>query len=701
MRTGGPAARRWSVVATALGTVLLIGGLLAGLVNRNVLDGPRFAQHVDAVRRDPAVARQVGLAITGRVLAAQPDLVAVRPLVESVATSLVASPAFSPVVRFAARQLHEAFTAENPGQVLLRLADVGAVLSGVLPAIAPQATRHLPADLNVTLARAGAQSYAAATIHLARLCALLGWLLPLLAVLTFAAGLLLSPDRARATVRTGWAVAAAGAAVGLVALIGTVTASVADENTLRGALVAAGWREFGGALWWVAGLTVGAGIVLVAAASARIPTVDLGQQFRRTWSWIAHPPRGRWARVGHGTVLVVVGIGAVLRPRLVFGVLAALVGLLLVVAGVGEIAAAAGARRASTRPGRTRRRWGPAVALGTAVAVLVALVVVDGVPADQRVRTAAAADGTACNGHVELCGRRYNDVAFPATHNAMSAADEPGWFIPEQPTGLVGQLDAGIRVLLIDSWYGQPTQRPGVIATSAGSYAAALAQAKEEFGSTVVTSALRVRNAVTSKPTGPVRPYLCHGLCEIGATAWEPVMAQARAWIVAHPREVVTFFIQDEVSPADTAAVFDEAGLLPYLHTQRPGRPWPTLGEMIDSGRRVVVLMEKHGGGKKYPWMLQGFDWVQDTPFTNPTAADLTCSLNRGTRTHPLFLVNYWLSNFQSLVTDSRKINAFDKLWPYLAKCRRQRGQIPNYIAVNFFNEGNLFRAVDRLNGVR
>jgi len=96
-----------------------------------------------------------------------------------------------------------------------------------------------------------------------------------------------------------------------------------------------------------------------------------------------------------------------------------------------------------------------------------------------------------------------------------------------------------------------------------------------------------------------------------------------------------------------------------------------------------------------------GFDWVQDTPFTNPTAADLSCAPKRGSASRPLFLVNYWLSNFRSLVSDARKINAYDVLWPYLAKCRQERAHLPNYVAVNFYNEGDLFRAVDELNGVR
>ena len=96
-------------------------------------------------------------------------------------------------------------------------------------------------------------------------------------------------------------------------------------------------------------------------------------------------------------------------------------------------------------------------------------------------------------------------------------------------------------------------------------------------------------------------------------------MTAVEEWLAAHPREVVTFFVQDEVTPADTAEVFETAGLLPYVHTQVAGRPWPTLGQMIDSGRRVVVLMENHGGGTTYPWLMQGFDWVQDTPYENPT----------------------------------------------------------------------------------
>jgi len=114
-----------------------------------------------------------------------------------------------------------------------------------------------------------------------------------------------------------------------------------------------------------------------------------------------------------------------------------------------------------------------------------------------------------------------------------------------------------------------------------------------------------------------------------------------------------------------------------------------------------VVMMERHGGGSAYPWLLPAFRYVQDTPFTNPTVADLRCDRERGTGDSPLLLVNYWLANFGSLVSDARTINALGVLGPYLARCEKERGMLPNFVAVNFFDEGDLFRAVDQLNGFR
>ena len=54
-------------------------------------------------------------------------------------------------------------------------------------------------------------------------------------------------------------------------------------------------------------------------------------------------------------------------------------------------------------------------ALGTAIAV------VSG-PREPVLRRS-----TGCNGDARLCERPLDEVVFAGTHNAMSAADRPGW----------------------------------------------------------------------------------------------------------------------------------------------------------------------------------------------------------------------------------------------------------------------------------
>jgi hypothetical protein len=312
--------------------------------------------------------------------------------------------------------------------------------------------------------------------------------------------------------------------------------------------------------------------------------------------------------------------------------------------------------------------------------------------------SSAPAPEGACNGHVELCDRAYDEVAYPATHNSMAAAAEPGWFFPEQPDGIVPQLDHGVRVLLIDTWYGQSTDRRGIIATAGSSRADALAEARGDFGAAAVRAALRARDATGLTPHGPARPYLCHAMCELGSTSWLRSLRALRTWLDEHPREVVTLFVQDEVTPDDTAALIERAGLLPYVHTPSADG-WPTLGSMIDTGHRLVVLMENRGGGTTYPWLLQGFAEVQDTPYLFKSAAEFSCAPNRGPADAPLFLVNHWIDSKSSTASNAAVVNARDVLLPRLRACEAERGRLPNYVAVDYYDRGDLMSAVDELNG--
>ncbi|WP_420114178.1 hypothetical protein [Pseudactinotalea sp.] len=694
---------RWLQRALVIvGVVALTAGILGGVVHREVVDGNRFAHHVDAIRTDPDVARQLGLVVTERVLDQQPELVALRPLIESAAEAIVASPSLGPVVEATVRPLHRAIVSGGDDQVVLRLADVGALLVAAIRALDPDAHAAIPSNLDVTLAAIGSQELTADVISAAHTVTVLSWLLPLLG-LACLTGVALWRARQRGTgggrVVVGQLrralVAVVFVLVGML-LLGTIAVGRLQTDSLSGALLTALWHELDGGL--VRPMLV-LGVAAVVLAVMDRPTMTLDP---RTWgvalastdrpSGLSSPARAL-ALLAGGLVLVV-------QPTAVVTVVAVAAGVVLIVVAVRDLLLWLLAWLRDSAPDLVSRvrPVGRAVVPMAVAAVVLTVLVVGAWPRESELAMAAADGDDRCNGHVELCERPYDQVAFPATHNSMSAADAPGWYLAEQPTGVMGQLDDGIRVFLIDSWPGQTTPQPGIVANSAASRAAAVAQADAAFGSSIVEAAKRLRESLSLTPQGEVTPYLCHALCELGATEWTPLMQEVRVWMEAHPREVITFFIQDEVSPADTAKVFEQAGLMPFIHEQAPVEPWPTLAEMIDAGERLVVLHE-HTVDPAVPWILDGAQWVQDTPYTFHAADEFTCDLLRGPADAPLFLVNHWLSNQATRIADAEVVNSYPVLSERLERCRDER-QMPNFVAVDNYDRGDVLSAVDAINGL-
>jgi hypothetical protein len=86
---------------------------------------------------------------------------------------------------------------------------------------------------------------------------------------------------------------------------------------------------------------------------------------------------------------------------------------------------------------------------------------------------------------------------------------------------------------------------------------------------------------------------------------------------------------------------------------------------------------------------------------TDPSNTAATCRPNRGPADAPIFLVNHWITTDPvPLPSQAAQVNAYGPLIHRLRECRRIRHHIPNLIAVNFYSRGDLFRAVNTLNGV-
>jgi hypothetical protein len=226
------------------------------------------------------------------------------------------------------------------------------------------------------------------------------------------------------------------------------------------------------------------------------------------------------------------------------------------------------------------------------------------------------------------------------------------------------------------------------------------AQLEEAFGEQAVESAERLVERVVGEPTGPAALYLCHGLCEIGATPLAPTLAEVRAWLDANPDEVVTLIVENHVPADDIAAAVVAAGLEPYVHDPGDGQEWPTLREMIRSGQRLVVMTEEGGGSSAYPWLVEAFSVVQDTPYTFPDVSSFSCAPNRGPSDAPLLLVNHWLSGFSNLVSAAQQVNTADVLGARVRDCAAERGRQPTFVGLNYYDIGDGARVVDELNGL-
>ncbi|MEZ4383124.1 MAG: hypothetical protein R3A79_17485 [Nannocystaceae bacterium] len=266
--------------------------------------------------------------------------------------------------------------------------------------------------------------------------------------------------------------------------------------------------------------------------------------------------------------------------------------------------------------------------------------------------TSTTGEALACNGHAALCDRRLDEVALPATHNSH-ASYEDGF--PQangnQEYGVARQLDDGVRGFLMDIY---------------------------EDGGAVV---------------------LCHGPCFLASYPLADVLGDIAAFMAANPNEVIAIIFQDDVDPALVDAEFAAAGL-DALMWSWDGGPMPTLRAMIEADARIVVGAEVEGPPPS--WYHHAWDVFWDTPYSYMSADEFSCELSRGAADNPLFLVNHWVSDGFGLPTQSgaAEVNAYDVLYARASQCRDEGGQMPTLVAVDFYEQGDLFAVVDALNGL-
>lgn len=266
-----------------------------------------------------------------------------------------------------------------------------------------------------------------------------------------------------------------------------------------------------------------------------------------------------------------------------------------------------------------------------------------------RLRPPVSTRPLACNGSTALCDRRYNEVAYPTAHNAMSNADEH-FYLPNQRHGITRALLDGVRGFMIDTHYCDG------------------------------------------------EAALAHQFCWLGHKPLSVGLCEFTQFLDTHPDEVVTLQIEPYVTDADTVAAFEESGLIDYVRFQPADSPYPTLRQMTTDNRRLMVFIEQGGGDPN--WLMPLFTYSFDTPYSFTTAADFNCTLNRGSRSNVLFTMNHWLQNPASDPMWAQIANVNPLLLDRARQCMTETGHLPNFVAVDFYDIGDLFPTVNTLNGL-
>ncbi|KAF2404669.1 PLC-like phosphodiesterase [Trichodelitschia bisporula] len=287
-----------------------------------------------------------------------------------------------------------------------------------------------------------------------------------------------------------------------------------------------------------------------------------------------------------------------------------------------------------------------------------------------------ASTPSSCNGSPSLCSRSYSSVTYLGAHDSAFIGPLPA---QNQILSVGDQLNAGARFLTSQThWW---------------------------------NNALR----------------MCHTSCLLedgGAVA--DYLKAVRSWVDANPREVVSVLLTngDRVDVGKFADVIKSVGLDGYLFVPKSSpRPlakgdWPSLGEMIDTKKRVVLYLDYGADESKVPFILDEFNNFFETPFDSTDASFSTCPMDRANKAQgdgkqSMYIVNHFLDkqvvnvgNLNVLVPDRQnapKTNAAagaGSVGGQADVCNRQWGNKPTVMLVDFVGVGDPAAAVRAMNGV-
>ncbi|KAG6821392.1 hypothetical protein H0H93_014189 [Arthromyces matolae] len=199
---------------------------------------------------------------------------------------------------------------------------------------------------------------------------------------------------------------------------------------------------------------------------------------------------------------------------------------------------------------------------------------------------------------------------------------------------------------------------------------------------------------------------------------FQDYLTTVNSWLNANPNEVLSILIVNiDNQPASTfGSVYTGAGVdaVSYAPTTSPiqASAWPTLGSMIDSGKRLVTFMDNQADLTAVPYIIDEFTNVWETAFDVTDATAFDCAVNRtkGDTTTQMYLINHFLDKLllgqpvpnidQANVTNAA--SGAGSLGEQVTTCTTTNGRAPNFLLVDFYEYGggSVFNVAAGINGV-
>jgi len=313
-----------------------VAGVLAVYVRDTVVDSDEFARRAAVGLADPVVGELIAKKIVDQIVAAVPNALALRPLLESAVSSAVGKPAFRLIFEAAIRDLHRTIFLGQTDTLAVKLTDMVLVVKTQAAVLAPELSDAIPDELTNVLIEVSAHPLAVKAVKFSEDVRFLAFVLPLAALIAFVAAVLLATNRRQALVWVGLSILSIGVIVLIVEVVlGSFVVRQFPEGASRD-VARAFWDAFvsGLGVW---GLVIAAtGATLVAALWWVSEPIDVAARLGQLRRFI-EPPVATWPRIGWVVCWSLIGVFLILSWQEAMRVVVTLVGVVFLVNALAEL----------------------------------------------------------------------------------------------------------------------------------------------------------------------------------------------------------------------------------------------------------------------------------------------------------------------------------------------------------------------------